>query len=306
MPTVMPIVTIALDDFVRDCTNHAVAVSMANLVAALGSVRKSMPPGEWRESCRVSPSHPGLLRLLEDPYSRDARQKPFGYAGDARTLDYVYLRDPGAGPVSDLGRALFNVATSTPVAAAVRERSVLIQEAIADLNTRGGGAITTIACGHARELDGLGQASANALRFWGMDQDARSIARCQTRFTGRATSFHVGSVRDVLTGKRRLAPARLIYASGLFDYLEPRAGALLVKRMFGALEPGGSLLVPNLTPANDEIAYMEAIMDWWMVYRTEAEMRQLAAAAHLGPSASAQVFSTSQGRVAWLRVDRND
>jgi hypothetical protein len=139
-----------------------------------------------------------------------------------------------------------------------------------------------------------------------MDQDARSIARCQTRFPGPATSFHVGSVRDVLTGKRQLAPAQLIYASGLFDYLEPRAGALLVKRMFGALEPGGSLLVPNLTPANDEIAYLEAIMDWWMVYRTEAEMRQLAASAHLGRSARVQVSSTSQGRVAWLRIDRNE
>ena len=95
----------------------------------------------------------------------------------------------------------------------------------------------------------------------------------------------------------------IIYASGLFDYLDERAGAVLVKRMFASLNVGGVLLVPNLTPLNDEAGYMEAVMNWWMCYRTGPDMLKLAD--HVDASrAKVSTFLTSENRIAWLRIER--
>src|SRR5215475_11877146 len=38
----------------------------------------------------ICKSHPFAELVLQDPYSRRAREKPRGYAGDAVMLDYIY------------------------------------------------------------------------------------------------------------------------------------------------------------------------------------------------------------------------
>ena len=48
------------------------------------------------------------------------------------------------------------------------------------------------------------------------------------------------------------------------------------------LRPGGTLLVGNCTPDCRDIGYMQAIMDWRLLYRDEAQMRSLAS--HVDPS----------------------
>src|SRR6185369_11652952 len=118
-------------------------------------------------------------------------------------------------------------------------------------------------------------------------------------------AFEVGSVRDVLAGRVRIPQSDVVYASGLFDYLDQRSGAALLKRMFAAVTAGGSVVIPNLTPHNEEVGYMEAVMDWWMCYRNEADMCELAALLPVDPSqVRTATFLSSENRVAWLQIDR--
>jgi hypothetical protein len=50
---------------------------------------------------------------------------------------------------------------------------------------------------------------------------------------------------------------------------------------------------------------MEAVMDWWMCYRTEADMRALGALLHAEPTLiGTATFLSSASRIAWLRIDR--
>jgi SAM-dependent methyltransferase len=166
-------------------------------------------------------------------------------------------------------------------------------------------AAASLACGHARELELLSPESLRRLRFWGLDQDAKSIAFCRARLGVGAREFVLGSVADVLRGSTTPPDADIVYASGLFDYLDDRVGAALVRRMFGAVKPGGKIIVANLTPANEEIAYMEAVMDWWMCYRDEAALAAMAERARLDSCASRlSTYTTSDGRVAWLVIER--
>ena len=262
-------------------------------------------PTSGRPRARRSIGIPRSRSCWRIPTRRDARTKPAGYAGDARTLDYVYLRDPGSQPITPAGRALFDVSTGVPIAAAVRDRSAALAEEIVRRTAHASISVASIACGHARELDHVPRESQERIRFWGIDQDARSIEHCRSRFDPTRTAFDVGSVRDVLAGRVRIPASDLVYASGLYDYLDQRAGSVLLKRMFASVNVGGSVVIPNLTPHNDEVGYMEAVMDWWMCYRTESDMRDLAALLNADPSqVRTTTFLTSANRIAWLQIDR--
>jgi extracellular factor (EF) 3-hydroxypalmitic acid methyl ester biosynthesis protein len=295
---------VSLDLLHRHLESGPSYIAVWQLVEYLAERRRVAPPPEWKAFCEELAAHPLLELLLEDPYSRDARVKPAGYAGDARTLDYVYLRDAGQQAPTQRGRQLFAITTGVPIADAVRDRaSTLAREIGAIAGHRSSTAIASIACGHLRELDHLRDLLPH-IHGWGIDQDPMSVALCRSRLHG-AVTVEVGSIRDVLSGGTRIPLSDVIYASGLFDYLEDRAAGLLLKRMALALNAGGTVLVPNLTPANDEIAYMEAVMDWWMQYRDEAALSRCADAARLRADAfRATTWTTSNGRVAWLRLDR--
>ena len=119
-----------LDGFQSDLPSGGARLAIGRLAASLAQHRTAMPADVWKASCAALGDHPAVSQLLEDPYSRDARLKPAGYAGDARTLDYVYLQDPGSQPVTSIGRALFDVSTSVPIAAAVRDRCAALADEI--------------------------------------------------------------------------------------------------------------------------------------------------------------------------------
>ncbi len=67
-----------------------------------------------------------------------------------------------------------------------------------------------------------------------------------------------------------------IYSLGLFDYLKEQYAVNLVNKMWGGLKSGGSILIANLNNNAANIAYCEAIMDWWMIQRSEEELSALA------------------------------
>ena len=294
-----------LDTFQVDLPANGARVAIGRLAASLAQHRTDMLPDVWKASCADLDGHPAVAQLLEDPYSRDARTKPAGYAGDARTLDYVYLRDPGPQAVTPVGRALFDVSTSVPIAVAVRDRCAALAEEIARRASQRTIAVASIACGHARELDRIPEDTRRRTRFWGIDQDAKSIEHCRSHHDPAQARFEVGSVRDLIAGRVRIPTSDLIYASGLFDYLDQRSGSVLIKRMLAALEVGGSVVVPNLTPHNDEVGYMEAVMDWWMCYRTETDMTRLADVPQGDqPHLRMTTFLRSEKRIAWLQIDR--
>jgi hypothetical protein len=85
----------------------------------------------------------------------------------------------------------------------------------------------------------------------------------------------------------------------LYDYLDERLATALTARLVAGLRPDGELLITNLTPANPEIAFMEVVMDWWMVYRDEHALGALVqAVAAEQAGLSYQTCSFDSGRVA--------
>lgn len=68
---------------------------------------------------------------------------------------------------------------------------------------------------------------------------------------------------------------RHIWSAGLFDYLDIKAAARLLKRMWNWTNKGGRVVIGNFHPENPTRNYMEWVGEWFLVHRTEDDMTEL-------------------------------
>jgi hypothetical protein len=112
------------------------------------------------------------------------------------------------------------------------------------------------------------------------------------------------SVRDFL--KRRVAVSGfdLIYVLGLHDYLSVPIAQRLSEVLFEMLNPGGQLVITNYLPNLVDSGYMEAFMDWWLIYRTQEQLVQLAETISQEHIEAIRFFSEENQVIAFLEVER--
>jgi len=275
------------------------------LVGDLAGIRATTSPALWRAEVEASRGHPLHARMAEDPYIGAAVCKPRGYAGDAETLDYVYQQVHNR-ELTALGNELFQVTTGAGIADAVRLRCACLGDAIrSTIEQRGPATVVSVACGYLRELHGIPREVIAQTQIVGLDHDERTVARLAALHPTVPLLSVRASVKDILQRRVELPPADLCYAAGLYDYLDERVATALTARLAAGLRPGGALLIMNLTPASPEVAFLEAVMDWWMIYRDEHALRAMveAVAAERG-DLSYRTCSFGAGRVAAALIRR--
>ena len=96
-----------------------------------------------------------------------------------------------------------------------------------------------------------------------------------------------------------LAEVDFLGCSGLFDYLEEDTATALLSRFWTALRPGGTSLVFNFAPENPSRAYMEWIGNWYLKYRTPADMQRLAAGTAIPPGCVTVAAEASGVNLYW-------
>ncbi len=128
--------------------------------------------------------------------------------------------------------------------------------------------ILSIASGHMREMQNSHALCAGmAERVVAFDQDAASLAEVEATAVSKVVQVTQGSISRLIAGRHDFADFDLVYAAGLFDYLEDRAAKRLTQTMFDILRPGGYLLVANFLPGIYDAGYMESFMGWNLIYR---------------------------------------
>ena len=151
----------------------------------------------------------------------------------------------------------------------------LIDEAAA---RRGDGqaSVVSIACGHLREADLSRAVPARKQKaFLAIDQDVDSLSVVDTDYVVPGVETRHGSLRQIIGERLHLPKCDLIYAAGLYDYLDDKVAMRLLQIMVEALNPGGRVLVANFVPNVPDVGYMEAFMDWWLTYRDMEQVTQL-------------------------------
>jgi extracellular factor (EF) 3-hydroxypalmitic acid methyl ester biosynthesis protein len=300
---------VGLDQAYAVLSGGEVRQGMQLLFSALNHARATLVPEDWKQFCRhVCLSHPIRSLVHQEPFTRRGFEKPRGYAGDAVTLDFVYRdweRDSFC--ASRLGVELHRFLCSQSTIVAVRGRRDFLTQSIDRIVERAPGAdLLSVACGHLREAN-----HSQALResrfgkFLALDQDSRSLAVVERELGPWGIKTIPGSVRAILKGQMRFAGLGLIYAAGLYDYLPQAVAISLTRILFSMLGSGGVLLLANYadpSAASDFKAYMEAFMDWWLIYREEPEVEEWLRELPQGQVLGHRLFRDSTDNLIYLEV----
>ena len=107
------------------------------------------------------------------------------------------------------------------------------------------------------------------------------------------------SINWLRTAPREGRSYDLVYSLGLTDYLDARQLLVFTKLAANIVAEGGRLILANFHDHRWS-AYMEAAMDWYLVYRTEEEMAQNAADAGL----QHRIFRDATGYIIYCEMWR--
>jgi extracellular factor (EF) 3-hydroxypalmitic acid methyl ester biosynthesis protein len=285
-----------------------VAEGLDFLYRGLDWCRISLPPDRWREYCRTVRREGVLMDLLlQSPFTQRAYRKPRGYPGDAVLIDYIYgcadcLEDDS---VSEPGRQIFSWEYESPGCRSVRARRQVLASALDAAARRPDARVLAIACGHLREVELSSAASGGAFETYiAADHDEASLAEVDRCYAPLGVSTLTASARSLIARRHTLSDFDLVYVPGLYDYLPARAAEALTSVLFDMLRPGGALLIGSCTPDRRDIGYMQAIMDWRLIYRDEPEMLSLSRRIDPVRVGAATTFREPHQNIVFLELTR--
>ncbi len=246
------------------------------LLAGLRRMQQTIAEPQWWAGPRA---HRIAQLLSEDPGTAWSAAAPRGYPGDAHLIDFVYEHKAVAREVdtaSVRGRAVNAMMVSSSCCVAAQERRRLLARWLDAAAERSKQAeVLVLASGHLRELE-LAQCADRLARVVALDQDPASIAEMKRTHEGLDTLFPVvASIGRIIVKPLVHGRFDLVYAAGLFDYLDDTTAKRLLSGMFTALKPGGRLLFANFCHDVVDYGYMDSFMDWRLLTRDEPEMRTL-------------------------------
>ncbi|NMO22280.1 class I SAM-dependent methyltransferase [Pyxidicoccus fallax] len=280
--------------------------NMHSLHLGLLTLRRRWSPEVWRKFCKeTAKKHPLRPFLHQCPFTRRAWERPRGYAGDAVLIDYLYMDH--ASDELHAGREIYRYMHAQPSSLSVRERRELLARAIDETAERvpGEARILSVACGHLREAEtSVAVAERRIAELIAFDQDALSLAEISHHNPHGVVKPVAGSVRSLLSGKTTFQDMDFVYSAGLYDYLSDPVATRLTGLLFGMLRSGGRILVANFARYPPETGYMEAFMDWWLIYREEDDMRALLGEVPMDQLASLRLYRDSQDNVIYLELTR--
>jgi SAM-dependent methyltransferase len=297
-----------MDAALAEIDRGNICAGMARLVGRLTQARRAMTRPDWlvfvEERVRT---HRVREVTHQDPFTYRAFSRPRGYAGDAVMMDYIYGHRPaGLDSGSMVAQRLFAYCTSTAAPAAVRFRRQLLADAIDGDAARARRAIdvVAVAAGHLREVELSTAARHGQAAITAFDQDEESLERVKRDYGSLGVETRLGTVRNIITGRTSLPASDLCYSAGLFDYLPDAAAARLTAKMLASVRPGGTVLIANFLPDIPDVGYMEGLMDWHLIYRSDRQMLDLLSSASSGEVGDIEQFHDPFDNVTFLRVTR--
>jgi SAM-dependent methyltransferase len=265
----------------------------------------------WQHLIPKVQSHPVATYFHADPFTRWSYQKPRGYSGDAQLIDFIYGHQSTKSFISaasPLGCALYEYTSMSPSAVAVRERKNILKRYVNATCERTGSdtEVLAIAAGHLREAEGSDATRIGSIKRWvALDQDPESVATIAHDFAETTVQASQGSVRGLINQPDDLGMFDLIYAAGLYDYLNERVAVKLTASCLGMLKPGGTLLFANFADEVLDDGYMETMMNWTLLLRSRSDVDRIVRLSTLNFDTNCDVFFGSNRNILYAAITRS-
>lgn len=230
-----------------------------------------------------------IAKYMLDPIeiNHHIKSKPLGYAGDYMVMNYIYDYHKGG----YLGRTTFeklinHYTCNIDISLSNIKRKQYFKEKIMQALVRRDSAdILSLGSGPGREIIELIEEGKinKPIRFTCLDLEARALEYIKGRMRKIPKSKKqkitiayvnrnvIGLIRNKLN--KQDSQYDLIYASGLFDYLNQRTASKLISNFYGLLSYGGELIICNADADNTRHrAYYEMLGEWELIYKTRQQM----------------------------------
>lgn len=235
------------------------------------------------------------------PFVSRLQQWPRGYPGDFETVEYLCSGENRAA-AGTLEHSCEAYALSRSIAQQHRNKvqhqaSRIMRTMLSSpRQTR----IASLACGSCPDLRSvLEHLPSLAGEIWLNDGDTAALEFSASALRPVRDRIHFRP-GDVLSVARRMPRGAfdLVLAGGLFDYLDVRKAALLLKVAYALLAPGGTFFFTNIAEGNPYRPLIEYFGDWTLLERSEADLLACCDAAGI-PRANVSMRREETG-LAWL------
>ncbi|PYF06765.1 hypothetical protein C8J30_12320 [Rhodobacter viridis] len=284
-------------------TQPEVAATIGTMVDELTVLRNNMAPVEWEAAILALRASELLPILLEDPFTSWSYYRPRGFPGDAGLIDFIYAQGDFADPLrsaTPTGQWIYAANQTRPACKAVRYRKQIASEFLREVMA--GSAKPSalgIAAGHLREVETeAAQGAGFDGRIVALDQDEQALDRIAQRLP-KIECLKM-SVREILMGRLDGQVFDATWSLGLYDYLSDAAAERLLAKQLSLVREGGRVMICNFAPDAADRGYMEAFMDWKLIYRDEQDMEALAFRVRSG--CTTRIFREPSGQVVFLEM----
>jgi CRP-like cAMP-binding protein/SAM-dependent methyltransferase len=210
--------------------------------------------------------------------------KPRGYAGDYLAIHRIYQNEGGG--TGRIGPLVDQMFLETPPSKAVRNRRTLFaDEIVGTVRAKPGDPVKVLcmASGPATEVfDAFAVLEEKGrLKVTLMDIDLQALAFVDEIRTKHKLQNQITLVNENLIalylgrGKTKVEPQDLIYSIGLIDYLNDKLVNKLLQYVYENLAPGGRVILGNFHPNNPAKEFMDYVLEWNLIHRTEEDMDRL-------------------------------
>lgn len=219
-----------------------------------------------------------LWELLGDACSHKTMQgrvarKPYGYAGDYEIIDRIYTYWVSPEPHLVKWDRFFHAHSAV---VAVRNRKEFFIELMKEKtsNMQNEYRVLSVGSGPAREIyEFCSMNDIEKITFDCVDMDSNAI-----RYSMELCNEYSDNINFYCKNIFRYKAVNsysLVWAAGIFDYLDDKRFIFLLKRLYPLILQGGSLIIGNFSTVNPSRDYMEA-GDWYLFHRSEDQLISLA------------------------------
>jgi hypothetical protein len=212
-------------------------------------------------------------------------RKPFGYAGDFKIIEDLYLNRP---VTTGFDRLFDNYTQMSAIAVAVRNRKDDFKGFISDFANNSKNQkirIMDLASGPCRDVKEMlssGILSSKDVTFDCYDSDDRAIeyAKGSLAEFSNINFFNRNAIRLALSKNISSMIDKkydIIYSTGLFDYFDEKISTRLVANLAKLLNNKGVLIIASVRDkfSNPSVYFMEWAAEWNLVYRSDEEFQRV-------------------------------
>jgi SAM-dependent methyltransferase len=221
-----------------------------------------------------------LKFMTESDFVRNALEKKRGYAGDFEMMEMIWngIKYPQRHRylgTTDTGKYINALVLDTENCQANIHRVNHLKKIIA---AKTGNRVASIGSGSAieiRELIHAGTITFDIIDLFDADPGGFELLKKLVNKEHHIKFNYVGGniFKSILSIPNNTYDC--VYSSGLFDYFDMKSSKNLSHKLWKSVKPGGILLIINEHPNNPNKMWMEYCAEWYLQYKTEAEMVSL-------------------------------